>query len=137
MVTCTTPPFRAAVRLNSGVRCDTQMNWLWNLAKSLKPATIIIFVIGWNLLCYLGMSLNGGPGRIVTLPAAAAMTFTCSLLAALAFATASFPVWQRIALRPDKDPSVARPGLLLIGFLGTILALGGIFTAYAILQGHT
>ena len=31
MVTCTTPPFRAAVRLNSGVRCRltiTQLTWL-------------------------------------------------------------------------------------------------------------
>ena len=113
------------------------MTWLWNLLKSLKLITIILFVVGWNAVCYVGMLLNGGAGRIVTLPSAIAMVVNCSLLAALAFATASFPTWQRVALRPNADPNTARPGLLFIGSLGVILAVGGVITAIAILRGHT
>jgi hypothetical protein len=112
------------------------MSWLWDLVKSLRLITIAIFVIGWNVLCYLSMFLNGGAGRIVTISSAVAMTVTCVLLAGLAFTTAALPTWQRIALRPDADPAAARPGLLFIGFLGTVLALGGLFTAYGILRGH-
>jgi hypothetical protein len=112
------------------------MTWLWNLIKNLKPITIVLFVIGWNGLVYLGASLTGGEGGIVTVGAAVAMTLNCALLAVLAFATAALPTWQRIAFRPGADPAAARPGLLFLGVLGTILALGGIFTAYGILRGH-
>jgi hypothetical protein len=113
------------------------MNWLWNLVKSLKLATIVLFVAGWNLLCYLGMSLNGGAGRILTVPAAVAMTLTCTLLAVLSFVTAASPSWQRVALRSGADPNAARPGLIFIGCIAAFLALGFMFSAYGVARSHT
>ena len=109
---------------------------LWNLLKSIKPLAIVAIVVVWNALCLVGIWLNGGMGRIATFPSAAAMTLASLSLAIFAFSAARSGAVQRAVLRPNADPTLALPGLLFLGTLGAILALGSAITAYGILHGH-
>ena len=109
----------------------------WNLVKSLRPLAIVAIVVAWNALCLIGVWLNGGMGRVSTFGSAAVMTIACLSLAIFAFSAAQTGAVQRAVLRPNANPTVARPGLFFLGLMGVLLALGSAFTAYGLLNGHT
>ena len=60
MVTCTTPPFRAAVRLNSGVRRHTMHSW-----QRAIGSIVVLLAVGLSLpgLVYVAglLKVNGRP----------------------------------------------------------------------------
>jgi hypothetical protein len=102
---------------------------LWKLLKSLKVKAIVIALLVWNGVGFIGLWLNHGSGQMRTLAGSLTVAFTCALLSLVAFATALSEWWQTLALRPQADPGDARPGLLFIGVLGAILAVGGLLGA--------
>jgi hypothetical protein len=107
---------------------------LWELLKSLKVKVIVVAVIVWNAVGFLGVWLNGGTGSVHTRAGGIAMSFDCALLAFAAFSTAFSDAWQGAALRPTADSSESRPGLMFIGFLGTVLAVSALLGTF--LGGH-
>lgn len=112
------------------------MNWLLNLLKSLKVSSIVVVIVVWNATGLLGIHLNGGAGPIRTPLSGVLMAFDCALLAVAAATVAVSPAWQRRALRPGADVTLARPGLWFIVILATFLAIGGGVSAVALLLGH-
>lgn len=111
------------------------MTWLWNLIKSLKISSIVVFVVVWNAVGLFGLHLNGGTGPIRTPASGLVMALDCAMLAASAAAIALSPAWRRRALRPGTDIAVARPGLWFIVALASLLALGGSISSVALFSG--
>jgi hypothetical protein len=107
---------------------------LYPLLTSLRPRFIIAFVVVWNALCFTGIWLNGGTGRITTLPSVVFMFIACAGVAFIGFGALTLPRFRALVLRPNVDIAVVRPGLVLLGILGTLLALGTAITAYDLLQ---
>lgn len=61
----------------------------WDFFKCIKPMAILIFVIAWNALWFLGVWLNDGVGGVNTLASAACFTLASAAVAVLGFSTAS------------------------------------------------
>lgn len=108
---------------------------IWPLIKSLKPQVLVAALVGWNVLAGIGMALNGGMGELRTVGGALGMVVASAALAAFGFGTALLPAWQGALMRPGVDPAPARPALLLMGLIGTLLAGGGLYTVAGLVHG--
>jgi hypothetical protein len=110
---------------------------MWQLLKSLKPITIVGFVVLWNALCGIGIWLNQGMGSVKTFQSAVFMSVACAALAAGSLGTLNSRALQSAFLRPASDMQTVRPGLIFLSMVATFLMLGSIYTAYNLLQHHT
>ena len=91
----------------------------------IKPIRILLFIVMWNIICGLGIILNGGLGQIKT-PGG----YLCVGLAGAfaAFSGLAPVVSKRVRKRwcqPDVDFEKGRLGLILIGLIGSAFALMG------------
>ena len=89
------------------------------------------FVVVWNLVCFIGVLLNGGFGKIHSVPSALVMAVACGGLAFIGFGSLAIPSVRSVVLLPTAELSTARPGLIFIGILGSALTLGAIYTAFS------
>jgi len=105
------------------------MNPLHTSLKCLRTSFILSFVIGWNLLFLIAVSLNGGFGPIRSAASALVVAIACAALAFVGFGSLSLTSVRSIVLRPTAELAMARPCLIFFGILGSALSLGSIFTA--------
>lgn len=110
---------------------------VWDLVKSVRPQALVAFLVSWNVLFFACIWLNEGAGRIRTLPAAAAMTFSCAAFAVLAFLAARPGALQRSILRTDASLAHVRPVFHWFSLICALLAVGGALMGFSILRGHT
>ncbi len=86
----------------------------------IKPSRIVIFILVWNILCGLGILLNGGSGSLKNPASALAMAAAAAYASFCGFA----PIFStRIRTRWCKEGSdfeMARFGLLLLGVVGLL-----------------
>jgi len=97
------------------------MKILWNLLKSMKPSIMIIFVVLWNLLFFYADRLNGADAQIANSASALVMATACFSLAIVGFASILSSRARALTLRSGADFADARPGLILIAAVGSVL----------------
>jgi hypothetical protein len=97
--------------------------------EHLRPSFMVAFAVVWNLLCFVGVSLDGGYGPIKSVSAALVAAVACAGVAFVGFGTLLFASVRNVVLRPNADLSAVRSGLIFVGILGSALTLGALFTA--------
>ena len=105
------------------------MDLIGALARGLKPSASIAAVVGWNVLCGIGIYLNGGLGRLKTVPSVLMMFVACTAMTIFALATVMSERWRRIVLRESADVDSVVSAMLFLALIATILALGALYTA--------
>ena len=81
------------------------------------------FIVVWNLVFFVIRYLNGGAGLFKTVPAAVVAASACACVGLIGFGSLSSPRLRYAVLRPTADLSAARPGLIFLGVLGSLLAV--------------
>lgn len=84
---------------------------------------VVGFVIIWNLAMGFGVHLNGGFGPFNNLASLLVAGLGTILLSALCLGAVYSPAIRGIVLRSDASVSDAKPGLLFLGFLGSLLTI--------------
>jgi hypothetical protein len=98
------------------------MKILWNLIKNMKPSVMIGFVVLWNLLFMSAERLNGGAGQLKSATPALLMAVACIVLALIGFCSLVSAGARTFVFRPTANLTEARPGLILIGVVGSVLS---------------
>ena len=99
------------------------MTILFRLLKNLRPSFMLGFLVIWNLVFFSVRELNGGSGTFKTIPAAVVAATACAGLGFIGFGSLSLSRLRHVVLRPTADLAAARPGLIFVGALGTLLAV--------------
>jgi hypothetical protein len=110
------------------------MKTLVGLFANLRPSFMLGFVVVWNLVFVVVGQLNGGSGAFNTIPAAVVAAVACAGVGLVGFGSLSSPGVRSVVLRPTADLTAARPGLVFLGVLGSVLAVWILVDAFVRIQ---
>jgi len=102
-----------------------------------KPLRILIFIVVWNILCGVAILLNGGMGSIETPGGYMGFAVAGAFAAFSGFAPVVSMRFRKRWCRPNRDFDEGRFGLILLGSIGSLFAVVGLWSVVSTLTGVT